>query len=203
MGKRVLVLIGQLIILNILYLVIVIFSLGILLIPATSTLFHFIKKLRDDTYDPYDTIKPFFKKLIENTKKSMNIQLLFMALVFFCSFNILNSDRMTYAPIIKSTLLVFYAIVIVESLIIGLMASYLLANYVFEKESDILKMSFYLVHRHLITTLVIIIVLVMLGFIFYTYTIFMALLGVFSLLIYLLDILYTPISRRYQIKKGD
>lgn len=200
---RVLVKIGNLAILNIIYIFVSIFSLGLLLIPATSTLFHFIKKLRDDTYDPYDTIKPFFRKLFKNARKTINIQIVFIALIFFCSFNIINSGKMTYPIYIKNVLLIFYSITIIECLLVGLMVSYLNANYIFKKESDILKMSFYLVHRHLLTSLTVFVALVLISFVLYTYSILIALIGVFSFFMYGLELLYNPVTQKYQIKKDD
>lgn len=200
MNQRVLVNIGQIIILNFIYILINVISLGLLVIPSTSTLFHFIKKIRNKTYDPFDMLKPFFRMLVSNTKDMIGIQIIFLVIVGISFFNASNIEILTYPLFLRQTLLIVYIIVIIESLLLIIVISYLKNNYVFKTNLDIIKMSFFLVHRHMIITIIIIGVLFIISYILFVYSIFIALAGVFVLLFYLVDILYKPKCEKYIIK---
>lgn len=201
MNQRVLVNIGQIIILNLVYILINVISLGLLIIPTTSTLFHFIGKMRKNTYDPYDTLKPFIRLLLKNTKEMIGIQIIFTIIIAFSLFNIENMALLEYPVFLKQTLLVIYTIAIVESMLLIVVISYLRGNYILNSRLDTIKMSFYLIHRHLLTTLIIAVILFLVSYVLFVYSLFIALFGLFTILFYLIDFIYEPVCRKHIIKE--
>lgn len=201
MNQRVLVNIGQIIILNFIYILVNIIGLGLLIIPSTSTLFHFITKMRNGSYDPFDTVKPFIKLLIKNTKEMISIQIIFVIVMGFSVFNLVNLDVLNYPMFLKQTLMVVYTITILESVLLIVVVSLLKGNFIFKSRLDIVKMSFYLIHRHLLTSFIITVLLVLVSYVLFAYSLFTVIFGLFALLFYLIDILYQPIYRRHIIKE--
>lgn len=197
MEKKVLVNIGQLIILNILYILVVLISFGILFMPATSSFFYSIRRIRSGSHDPYNFYKKFFKDIFTNIKRLKIMQISFMFIAFFSIYNMINIDKLPYPVILVNILFWMYFIIVVEILFISLVASYLNANYKFEKELDILKMSVYIIHRHIVTTLIILVLITLLSFYIYQFTAFILFLGVFSLLYYFMDFLYSKLCTKY------
>lgn len=201
MSQRVLVNIGQIIILNLIYIVINVISLGLLTIPSTSTLFHYIGKMRRHTYDPYDTLKPFMKLLVKNTKEMIGIQIIFTMIIGFSLFNIENMGLLNYPALLKQTLLVLYTVAIVESTLLIVVISYLKGNYILNSRLDLVKMSFYLIHRHILTTLIIALILFLVSYVLFVYSLFIALFGLFTVLFYLIDFIYKPVCQKHIIEE--
>jgi uncharacterized membrane protein YesL len=200
MNQRVLVNIGQIIILNFVYILVNVLGLGLLIIPSTSTLFHFITKIRNGSYDPFDTFKPFIRLLVKNTKEMISIQIIFTIVIGFSVFNLVNLDLLNYPIFIKQTLMVLYTISIIESMLLIIVISLLNGNFIFKSRLDMVKMSFYLIHRHLLTSFIITLLLIVVSYVLFAYSLFI-IFGLFALLFYLIDVMYQPIYRRHIIKE--
>ena len=200
MNQRVLVNIGQIIILNFVYILVNVLGLGLLIIPSTSTLFHFITKIRNGSYDPFDTVKPFIRLLVKNTKEMISIQIIFTIVIGFSVFNLVNLDLLNYPIFIKQTLMVLYTISIIESMLLIIVISLLNGNFIFKSRLDMVKMSFYLIHRHLLTSFIITLLLIVVSYVLFAYSLFI-IFGLFALLFYLIDVMYQPIYRRHIIKE--
>lgn len=200
MNQRVLVNIGQIIILNFVYILVNVLGLGLLIIPSTSTLFHFITKIRNGSYDPFDTFKPFIRLLVKNTKEMISIQIIFTIVIGFSVFNLVNLDLLNYPIFIRQTLMVLYTISIIESMLLIIVISLLNGNFIFKSRLDMVKMSFYLIHRHLLTSFIITLLLIVVSYVLFAYSLFI-IFGLFALLFYLIDVMYQPIYRRHIIKE--
>src|SRR5690554_2777961 len=205
MNNRVLVNIGQYVILNILYLISILISLGLLLVPATSTLFLFIKAIREQKHDPYSTIQSFVKTLIDRTKKLFKLSVVFVVIAIMAIDNMLNISFFTYGAFIQSTIYYISLFAVIEIILNTIIIGFLDTHYKFNKVNDILKMSFYIIHRHIIQTLILIIALVLISYLVIGVSWLFLFLSTFSLLTYIVIVIYQPTCNKYIIRKekGD
>ncbi|WP_026391995.1 DUF624 domain-containing protein [Haploplasma modicum] len=200
MNQRVLVNIGQLVLLNILYIITMVLSVGILIIPATSTLFLFIKAIGEKKHDPYSVFQTYFRTLINQTKKMGSLSFIMVIIIVVCLINLSNINFFNYSPFIKNIVYYTWLIIIIELVLTMIVSSFLIAYFDFSSKKDLLKMSFYLIHRHIIHTIIVLILLLVFGYLIVGISYFL-ILCMFSILFYLIDKLYLPLCSKYIVKR--
>ncbi|WP_025725018.1 hypothetical protein [Acholeplasma granularum] len=200
MNQRALVKIGLLIILNMTYILVNVLSLGLLLLPSTSALFNFIYKIRRNSNEHFEIVKPFILKTFEKTKKLFLVIIIMYVLFFTILFNYENIELLNYHVTIKQLLTVIYLVFMGEIILNLIMAAQLSSIYEFKSNKDLLKMSFFITHRHIISTFILIVVLLTVGYLIIISTWIVIFFGLFSFLCYLMWGLYLPIFEKYIIK---
>jgi hypothetical protein len=104
---------------------------------------------------------------------------------------------MNYGPFLLKLIIVCQYIIIIETSLMVIMVLYLNGLFVFNKLTDLLKMAFFMLHRHILTTIIMTITIVVFIYIFVFYLNALFLLLFFSALCLWINVLYLPISKKY------
>lgn len=197
MNNRALNVLGQLFILNIIYILSIVFSLGILIAPSTSALFYFTNKLLSKDYQEHGLIKRYWQLIKEKFKFSFIFGLIAFIIIYLCIVNLDNILLLDYPDFLRKIIIVSQYFILIEISIMTIMVLFLNGNFVFHKFSDLVKMAFYVGHRHIFTTIImgLSITFIVYFFVFYVNAIFLILL--FSLLAIWISLLYKPVCKRY------
>ncbi|MGD9604751.1 MAG: DUF624 domain-containing protein [Bacilli bacterium] len=202
MVNRALFVMGRLFLLNVIYILTIAFSVGILVAPATSALFYCTKDLlKKDTHE-----FGFFKQYINIIKTKFRYSFLFgliaLIILYLCIVNLDNVLLLNYEQWLLKTIVVFQYIIILETSLMFIMVLFLNGLFVFNKFSDLLKMSFFILHRHILTTILLGISVIVLIYVFIYYINALFLLLFFSMISLWVNLLYWPIVIKY-IKKEE
>jgi hypothetical protein len=200
---RALIALGQLFVLNMIYLCSLIFSLGLLVGPATSALFCLTTKIIQKSYDPGQVVHQFFRLVKQKIRYSLYLEMMTLVLIYICSINLGNVLILNYPVFLQRAIIVVQYIVLIEISLLFVVASYLHGNFIFQKFSDLLKMGFYLIHRHLVTTITLVTTVALLVYFIIFYLNATLFLLLFSLLALWVSLLYIPICKRYIIRKEE
>ncbi|HHU23803.1 MAG: DUF624 domain-containing protein [Bacilli bacterium] len=200
---RALIALGQLFVLNMIYLLTVIFSLGLLVGPATSALFCFTTKLIQKRYDNTQIVKQYLALVKEKLKYALFLEIITVAIVYLCSVNLDNILFFNYPVILQKAIIIVQYIGLIEISLMFLVGSYLHGNYEFKSFKDLLLMSFYIAHRHILTTIILVAsLLLIIYFVFYYLNAILFIL-LFSLLALWVSLLYNPICKKYVIMREN
>ena len=111
---RALIALGQLFVLNMIYLLTVIFSLGLLVGPATSALFCFTTKLIQKRYDNTQIVKQYLALVKEKLKYALFLEIITVAIVYLCSVNLDNILFFNYPVILQKAIIIVQYIGLVK-----------------------------------------------------------------------------------------
>lgn len=203
MTQRALIIIGQFILINLLYLFLNVVSLGLLIIPTTSALFHFIDQERNDKQDPNDLIPSYFRFLKQSMKRTMGMQVTMYVLFWMMFFNLENITMLTYPFFIKQTIVFFYIWLWIEFGLMIIYVSYLDGNHPYVAIKPLVSMSFYLIHKHLVASIIIIVGIFISWYVLVAFSWVLGFIGLFSFGGLLIDELLRPISRKYIKEKRE
>ena len=203
MINRALFVMGRLFILNVIYILTIAVSVGILLAPATSALFCCTKDLLRKDANEFTFFKKYIRIIKEKFRFSFIFSLIAAVILYLCIVNLDNVMLMNYPLRLEKTIAVFQYIMIIETSLMAIMVFFLNGLFVFQKFSDLLKMSFYILHRHVLTTIIMTLSVVILVYVFVIYLNGLFLLLFFSLICLWINLLYWPIVNKYIVKKEE
>ncbi|MGD9886348.1 MAG: DUF624 domain-containing protein [Bacilli bacterium] len=203
MLNRALFVLGRLFLLNVIYILTVAFSLGILVAPATSALFYCTKDLLNKDTKEYGFLKQYMNIIKTKFRFSFWFGLMAALILYLCIVNLDNVLLMNYPSWLLKTIVVFQYIIIVETSLMTVMVLFLNGLFLFSKFSDLLKMAFFILHRHFFTTLIMVITITVLVYVFVFYLNAFLLLLFFSVVYLWINLLYWPIVNKYIVKKEE
>lgn len=148
-------------------------SIPLFTIGATTTAMFYIFTKRANDRDEY-LIKPFFHSFKNNFLQSLFLTLIFGACFFliFSNIRIINSGILSINPTLQLVILLVQFSIAIELFFTSLYAFPVLSRYEL-KNKDVLKTSFFLANKHLLTTISLVGLFVVIYFlIFYVHGIF-------------------------------
>lgn len=200
---RALIALGQLFVLNMIYVLTVIFSFGLLVGPATSALFCFTTRLIQKRYDNNRIIRQYIALIKEKLKYSLYLELITAVILYLCSVNLDNILFFNYPAFLQKVIIVVQYIGLIEISLMFIMGSYLHGNFEFKSFKDLLLMSFYMVHRHILTTIILVASVVLIVYFVFNYLNAILFILLFSLLAFWVSLLYIPICKKYVIMREN
>ncbi len=201
--KRALVVLGHLMILNVIYILSICLSLGILAAPATSALFHFTNKLLSKDFQEYGIIKQFWKIIKEKFKYSFGFGIIAAVILYLCIVNLDNVLLLEYGDFLRKLIIVCQYFAIIETSVLTIMVLYLNGLFKFHKFSDLIKMAFFVAHRHIFVTILMVISIALLLYVLIYYVTVLLLIMLFSLISLWICTLYLPVWKKYLIKEEE
>jgi uncharacterized membrane protein YesL len=201
--KRALVVLGHLMILNVIYILSIFLSLGIAVAPATSALFYFSNKLLSKDFQEYGIIKQFRKIIKEKFKYSFGFGIIAAVILYLCIVNLDNVLLLEYGEFLRKLIIVCQYFAIIETSVLTIMVLYLNGLFKFQKFSDLIKMAFFVAHRHIFVTILMVISIALLLYVLVYYVTILLLIMFFSLISLWICTLYLPIWKKYLIKEEE
>jgi hypothetical protein len=197
MGNKAILFLGQLFVLNTIFILTVVFSLGILIGPATSALFHVSKLMSDRKLDEYGLVKIFMKTIKTKFKYGLMYSIVAGAAFYMVSINL---DNINYLKTIYPTtlLIILQYYILIEVILISLTALYLNGNYEFKRFIDLIRMAFYLSNKHILSTLFMVTSVALFSYVVIYFINMTLLFFCFSLLSIWICLLWKPVVKRYE-----